>query len=571
MRVREAGVAALLALLLAAAGTVQAGDRVSGKPWVGRSEVIAPSAMVASSHPLATQVGLSILRSGGNAVDAAIAVNAALAVMEPTGCGIGGDLLAIVWDAKTGRLHGLNATGRAPRAANREWFLARGYDRIPSYGPLTVTVPGVVDGWFRLHERFGSRPMVQLLQPAIDYARRGHPVHEVIAHYWQGHIEKRAPYPGYLEQMTIDGRAPRKGELWRNPNLANTLERIAREGREVFYEGEIARAIARFMQEHGGFLDFEDLATHEGHWVEPVSTHYRGYDVWELPPNSQGIAVLQMLNILEGFDIAAMGFGSADYLHTLVEAKKLVYEDRARFYADPDFNHIPVADLISKPYADQRRKRIDPERSATVVPPGDPGVLRDGDTVYFTTADAAGNMVSMIQSNWRGSGSGMTPPGLGFVLQNRGEVFSLDPEHANRLEPGKRPFHTNIPAFITRDGQPFMTLGVMGGEMQPQGHVQVIVNLLDFGMNLQEAGDAPRIRHTGSSEPDFGEMIDGGRVNLESGFDYAVVRELMRRGHAVELEPDNPYGGYQAIQRDPVSGVYFGASESRKDGQAAGY
>jgi len=562
---------AILGLATALPTSLDAADRPVPNKFAGRSEVIASNGMVASSHPLATQVGLDILKAGGSAADAAIAVNAALGLMEPTGNGIGGDLLAIIWDAKSGRLHGLNATGKSGSKVSREWFAENGYERIPSYGPLTVTVPGAVDGWFMLHERFGKLPIKDLLAPAIRYAREGHPVHEVIAMYWAGHIKARAPYPGYLEQMTIDGRAPRKGEIWKNPNLANTLERIASEGRDVFYKGDIARTIAEFLAQHGGFVTYEDLANHAGFWVDPVSTDYRGYTLWELPPNSQGIAALQILNILEAYDIGSMSFGSADHIHTFTEAKKIVYEDRAKYYADPDFNQIPVAELISKEYAAQRRELLNSRRAANQYPPGDPLVLRDGDTVYLSTADSEGNMVSLIQSNWRGSGSGMTPPGLGFVLQNRGEVFNLDPDHANTLEPNKRPFHTNIPAFVTVDGQPFMAFGVMGGEMQPQGHVQILLNMIDFGMNLQDAGDAPRIRHTGSSEPDFGTMRQGGKITLESGFDYDVVRELMRRGHEVEYAGNNPYGGYQAIMRDLESGVYYGASESRKDGQAAGY
>ena len=571
MSVSRALGAITLGLALALPTKPHAADRPVANKYAGRSEVIAVNGMVASSHPLATQIGLDILKAGGTAADAAIAVNAALGLMEPTGNGIGGDLLAIIWDAESGRLHGLNATGKSGSLMNREWFAENDYRKIPSYGPLTVTVPGAVDGWFMLHEKFGKLPMHDLLAPAIRYAREGHPVHEVIAMYWEGHIKARAPYPGYLEQMTIDGRAPRKGEIWKNENLANTLERIASEGRDVFYKGEIARTIADFLAEHGGFVTYEDLAAHCGFWVDPVSTDYRGHTLWELPPNSQGIAALQILNILEPYDLASMGFGSADHIHVYTEAKKIVYEDRAKYYADPEFSAIPVGRLISKAYADERRKLLDMARAADRYPPGDPAVLRDGDTVYLATADANGNMVSLIQSNWRGSGSGMTPPGLGFVLQNRGEAFNLDPDHANTLEPNKRPFHTNIPAFITRDGQPLMAFGVMGGEMQPQGHVQIMINMLDFGMNLQEAGDAPRIRHTGSSEPDYGKMTRGGTLNLESGFEYDVIRELMARGHTVQYAQKNPFGGYQAVLRDPETGVYYGASESRKDGQAAGY
>jgi gamma-glutamyltranspeptidase/glutathione hydrolase len=433
-----------------------------------------------------------------------------------------------------------------------------------------VSVPGTVDGWFELHGRFGKLPMQDILQPTIEYARNGHPVHQYIQYGWRRNVERLSGYPGFVEQMTIEGRAPEVGEMWRNPNLANTLERIAKEGRDVFYKGDIARIIGDYMQANGGFLSYEDLATHRSTWVTPESVNYRGYDVWELPPNGQGIAALQMLNILERHDVAAMGFGSADYIHLFLEAKKLAFEDRARFYADPDYMDVSVAALLSDDYATERDGLIDMRKAATEFPHGDPEVLREGDTIYLTTADADGNMVSLIQSNYRGMGSGMTPPGLGFVLQDRGELFSLDAGHPNAYAPGKRPFHTIIPAFITKDGKPWVSFGLMGGDMQPQGHVQIVVNLIDFGMGLQEAGDAPRIYHWGSSKPTGESMRDGGITALETGFDYSVVRELIHRGHTVQVDVGN-YGGYQAIMKHPEFGVYFGASESRKDGQAAGY
>jgi gamma-glutamyltranspeptidase/glutathione hydrolase len=547
-----------------------AADRVTGKPFATRSEVMAPSAMAATSHPLATQIALDIMKNGGNAIDAAIAANAALGLMEPTGNGIGGDLYAIVWDAKSQQLHGLNASGRSPRSLTRDWFERNGIDKIPPYGPLPVSVPGAVDGWFMLHDRFGMLPMTRILQPTIDYARNGHPVHETIAYYWDLSIEARAPFPGFVEQMTMDGRAPNAGELWKNPNLANTLETIAKEGRNAFYKGSIAKVIGEYMQANGGFLSYEDMAAHSGSWVEPVSVNYRGYDVWELPPNGQGIAALQILGIMEQFDVASMGFGSADYIHLFLEAKKLAFEDRARFYADPAYMDVSVEKLISEDYAAQRAGLIDMSAAAETFPHGDPEVLREGDTIYLTTADSQGNMVSLIQSNYRGMGSGMTPPGLGFVLQDRGELFDLEAGHPNSFEPGKLPFHTIIPAFITKDGKPYISFGLMGGGMQPQGHAQVVVNLVDFKMGLQEAGDAPRIHHTGSSEPTGESMTDGGTVNLETGIDYEVIRELMKRGHSIEYA-HGPFGGYQAIMKHPGYGVYIGASESRKDGQAAGY
>jgi gamma-glutamyltranspeptidase/glutathione hydrolase len=562
--------ALFLLTLIVLSGTTVAADRVTGATFATRSDVIAPSAMAATSHPLATQIALDIMRKGGNAIDAAIAANAALGLMEPTGNGIGGDLYAIVWDARSKSLHGLNASGRSPRSLTREWFVENGHESIPKYGPLPVSVPGTVDGWFELHGRFGRLPMKDILQPTIDYARNGHPVHEYIRYGWKRNVERLSEYPGFVEQMTIDGRAPEVGELWKNPNLANTLERIAKEGRGVFYKGDIARVIGEYMQANGGFLSYEDLAAHTSDWVEPLSINYRGYDVWELPPNGQGIAALQMLNILERHDVAAMGFGSADYVHLFLEAKKLAFEDRARFYADLDFMDVPVSSLLSKQYAAERDELIDMSKAAEEFPHGDPEALRGGDTIYLTTADAEGNMVSLIQSNYRGMGSGMTPPGLGFVLQDRGELFSLEEGHPNAFAPGKRPFHTIIPAFITRNGEPWVSFGLMGGDMQPQGHVQIVINLVDFGMGLQEAGDAPRIYHWGSSEPTGESMQDGGIVALETGFDYAVIRDLVERGHTIQVDVGD-FGGYQAIMKHPQFGVYFGASESRKDGQAAGY
>ena len=547
-----------------------AADRVTGELFATRSEVIAPHAMAATSHPLATQIALETMKKGGNAIDAAIAANAALGLMEPTGNGIGGDLYAIVWDAESEKLYGLNASGRSPRSLTLEWFLEQGHESIPSYGPLPVSVPGAVDGWFELHGRFGRLPMADILQPTIDYARKGHPVHATIAHYWAVAVDRLGKYPGFTEQMTIDGRAPRKGELWRNPNLADTLEALAKEGRDAFYKGDIARSIADYMQENGGFISYEDLASHQSQWVEPVSTNYRGYDVWELPPNGQGIAALQILNIIEQYDVSEMGFGSADHVHLFLEAKKLAFEDRARFYADPAYMDVDVERLVSKEYARERRALIDMSKAARSYPHGDPAVLREGDTIYLTTADGEGNMVSLIQSNYRGMGSGMTPPGLGFVLQDRGELFTLEPGQPNSFAPGKLPFHTIIPAFITKDGQPWISFGLMGGGMQPQGHAQIVMNLVDFGMGLQEAGDAPRIHHTGSSEPTGTSMENGGIVNLETGFDYAVIRELMARGHRIQYAR-GPYGGYQAIMKHPEFGTYLGASESRKDGHAAGF
>ncbi len=549
--------------------SMHAQDRLTGRSFVTRSEAIARNGMAATSQPLATQTALDILKRGGSAVDAAIAANALLGLVEPHMNGIGGDLLAIVWDADTKTLHGLNASGRSPASLGLEEFERRGLDRIPLFGPLSVSVPGAVDGWFRLHEKFGRLPMEDILAPAIQYAREGFPVSEVIAAQWRAGAETHNARPGFAETFMPNGRTPEKGEIFRNVNLANALQKIAHGGRDAFYRGDIARSIDAYMKRVGGFLSYEDLAAHQSEWVDPVSTDYRGFTVWELPPNGQGIAALQMLNILETYDIAAMGFGSPEYIHLLVEAKKLAFEDRAKFYSDPDFNDIPVDRLISKEYAVGRRALLDLDRAARRFDAGDP-ILESGETVYLTVADQDGNMVSLIQSNYWEFGSGLTPEGLGFPLQNRGALFNLETAHFNSYAPRKRPFHTIIPAFVTKDGEPYLSFGVMGGAMQPQGHVQILVNIIDFGMNLQEAGDAPRIRHVGSSQPTGERMTTGGVLNLEHGFSPETVRALVARGHVLGHILDG-YGGYQAIMYDAKNGVYFGASESRKDGHAAGY
>lgn len=560
--------AAALLLLLPLAAT--AADRVTGKAFATRSEVIAPHGMVATSQPLATQVGLDILKQGGTALDAAIAANAALGLMEPTGNGIGGDLFAIVWDAKTHKLYGYNGSGRSPKSLTLAWFVEHGYKDIPPTGPLPVSVPGTVDAWFALHGKFGRLPMKTLLAPTVRYAREGFPLSELIAYYWQRSVPRLSKYPGFKEQFTRDGAAPQKGERWTNPNLANTLEAIAKGGRDAFYKGRIANAIGDYMKANEGFLSAEDLAAHHGEWVEPVSTNYRGYDVWELPPNGQGVAALAMLNLLEAYDFSKIPFGSVEHLHLFTEAKKLAFADRARWFADPAFAAAPLKGLLSKDYANERRTLIG-ETAAKSVDAGHPP-LDDGDTIYLTTADQDGNMVSLIQSNYRGMGSGMAPTGLGFILQDRGEMFVLKEGHPNSYAPGKRPFHTIIPAFVTKNGKPWLSFGVMGGAMQPQGHVQIVMNLIDFGMNLQEAGDAPRIQHDGSTEPtgQASAMSDGGEINLETGYSWETVRGLMQKGHKVTYA-DGPYGGYQAIAWDEKNRVWIGASESRKDGQAAGY
>ena len=544
--------------------TVYAYDRITGLPFASRSEVIAENGMAATSHPLATQTAIQILKEGGNAIDAAIAANAVLGLVEPTGCGIGGDLFAIVWDAKSQKLYGLNSSGPAPIDISIDFIREQGLDKIPAYGPLPVTVPGAVAGWAALHKKFGNKKFDSLFNSAISYAENGFPVSELVAYYLAGSANRFEDYPNFSDIWMKNGKTPNKGEVFKNKELANTYKKIASTYGRDFYEGAIAKNIATFIQAQGGLLKESDLAAFEPEWIEPVSTNYRGYDVWELPPNGQGIAALQILNILENFDISSMGFDSAEYVHLFTEAKKLAYEDRAKYYADPNFADIPTAELISKDYASIRTKLINKTRAAVRYDAG----LENGDTIYLTVADKYGNMVSLIQSNYRGMGSGMVPKDLGFMLQDRGEMFSLDPNHKNSLVGGKRPFHTIIPAFITKDDKPFISFGLMGGAMQPQGHAQIVINLIDFNMNLQEAGDAPRIRHVGSSQPTGEIMLDGGYISLESGYSENTRKELLEKGHKLKYDKGG-FGGYQAIMLK--DGVYYGASESRKDGHASGY
>ncbi|MBU2114880.1 MAG: gamma-glutamyltransferase family protein, partial [Gammaproteobacteria bacterium] len=493
-----------------------------------------------------------------------------------TGNGIGGDLYAIVWDAKSQKLHGLNGSGRSPLSLSYDMLANElkklGRSDLPPHGMLPISVPGAVDGWFELHNKFGSMPMRDILQPAIRYADNGFPVSELIAYYWDRSVPVLSQQPGdFSGTFTIDGKAPAKGQMFKNPALANTYKALAKDGRDAFYKGEIAVAIDRFMRANGGYLRFADFANHRSTWVEPLGVDYKGYTLWELPPNGQGIAALQMLQILKNFDLKTSGFNTPESLHILVEAKKLAFEDRAKFYADSDFSQQPIQGLISEAYGRERAKLIG-DKAAKRVDAGNPH-LYEGDTIYMTTADKDGNMVSLIQSNYRGMGSGVVVPGLGFVFQDRGQLFSMDKQHANVYQPGKRPFNTIIPAFITKDGKPLMSYGVMGGAMQPQGHVQVLINMVEYGMNLQEAGDAARWQHLGSTEPTDGSdmyLQNGGYIEVERGVPYDTVRGLMHKGHDVRYGLGG-YGGYQAIMRDHVNGVWVGASESRKDGQAAGY
>ncbi len=530
----------------------------------GRSETIAPHGMVCAAHPLAVQVGLDVLKSGGNAVDAAIAVNATLGLMEPMSCGPGGDLFAIVWDAKTQKLYGLNASGRSPYQATREYFAKKGLSAIPEYGPLSWSVPGCVDGWDELRRKFGTKSFAELLGPAIKYAEEGTPVPEVIAGYWRASEKRMLRDPGAAKIYFPNGRAPRVGDIFKNAALAATYFEIAQHGRDAFYKGKIAMKLCEFSRQNGGLFTMKDFADHTSTWVEPVRSTYRGHEICELPPNGQGIAALQMLNILEGYDLKKLGPTSADYWHLLIEAKKLAFADRARFYADPDFEKVPVAELVSKPYADARRKLIQMNSTLANIEPGDPK-LGVSETTYLCVVDKDRNCVSLIQSNYNGFGSGLASPDLGFGRQNRGTLFSLDAKHPNRLEPHKRPFHTIIPALAL----PWLSFGVMGGDMQPQGHAQVLVNLIDFGMNVQQAGEAPRVEHVGSATPKGRPANGVGTVQAERGLPAEVIAALEKRGHVVRSVRVNS-GGYQAILIDG-HGVLHGGSEARKDGCAMGY
>ena len=554
------------------------GDRYTGAPFATRAPVLGQHGMAATAQPLATQVAIDILKKGGSAMDAAIAANAALGLMEPVGCGIGGDLFAIVWDPKTKKLYGYNGSGRSPKGRTLEDLKKKLGDRkaIPSHGSLSVSVPGAVDGWFALHGRFGKLPMNQVLAPATQYARDGFPVTQLIAYYWARNFRGFERQAKDIEEIDnakrtylIDGKAPAEGQIFKNPDLARTYDQLAKGGRDAFYKGAIAKTIDAYFKRIGGDLRYEDFATHAGDFVDPVSVNYRGYDVYELPPNTQGVAALQMLKMLEPYDLKKMGRGSADALHVMIEAKRLAFEDLAKFYADPATYNAPIAELISSDYAAKRRALIDMSRANPAVPPGEIK-LRQGDTTYLTTADKDGMMVSLIQSNYRGMGSGLVADGLGFMFQDRAELFALEPGHANVYAPGKRPFQTIIPAFVMKDGKPFMSFGLMGGDMQPQGHVQIIVNMIDFGLNVQEAGDAARFRHESSEDWARKDSAGVGELMLETGIGPDVRKELERRGHKL-VPGDGSFGGYQAIVRDPETGVYQGASEMRKDGAAMGY
>jgi gamma-glutamyltranspeptidase/glutathione hydrolase len=545
-------------------------DRPSGPIYQSRSVVVAQHGMACTSDPRATAAAIAILENGGSAVDAAIAANAVLGVVEPMSCGIGGDLYSIHWDSHTGKISGLNASGRSPAKLNRQVFADQGLKEIPLYGPMSWSVPGCVAGWYDLHSKFGKKSMAEVLEPAIALAEKGFPVSPVIAGYWAKTEQSFLPWKDSQATFLIDSkRAPKTGDKFRNPRLAETYRRIAQFGPDHFYRGPIAQAIVGFSESNGGYFSLEDFANHTNEWVEPVSTNYRGYDVWQIPPNGQGLAVLQMLNVLERYDLPSMGWGSADYTHLLIEAKKLAYADRARFYADTAFESVPIEPLRSKYYAEIQNRRIDPQRALVDVPHGDPKLVQ-GDTVYLCVVDADRNCCSLIQSNFHGFGSQVVPGEVGFALQNRGNLFSLSEDHPNRLEPKKRPFHTIIPSLVTRDGKPVFVFGVMGGDMQPQGQVQVLVNWIDFGMNIQMAGDAARVRHEGSASPTGTPAdADGGVVHYESGLPQETLEALARRGHRLQASRSS-FGGYQGILIDWQRGILQGATESRNDGLALG-
>ncbi|MGH8224556.1 MAG: gamma-glutamyltransferase [Gammaproteobacteria bacterium] len=586
---------AMLAMTIAtgagsAAAQLSRGDRYSGVPWATRSPVLAQHGMAATEQPIASLAAIEILKKGGSAVDAAIAANAVLGVMQPVLNGIGGDCFVIVYDPKTHKLYGYNGSGWSPKSrdlAKMRAEVAAAYkkagmkpsDQIPLVGSLPVTVPGVVDAWFALHKKFGKLPMSEDLAPAIRYAKEGFPVTEIVAKYWKGNWKAFEKNRKLIEEFAnakktylIDGHTPRQGEVFRNPDLANTLSLIAKGGRDVFYKGKVAHTMADYFKRIGGDLAYSDFSDFHGEWVEPQSINYRGYDVYELPPNGQGFATLEMLNILKGFDLKKMGVGSADALTAEIEAKRLAYADLAKYYADPRFYDVPMKGLLSDKYADARRKLIDLSHANPDIGPGDPRLF-NGDTTDFETADDNGMMVSMIQSNYAGMGSGLVADGLGFMFQDRGALYTLHGGAANVYAPRKRPFHTIIPAFVMKDGKPWLAFGVMGGDMQPQGQTQVLINMIDFGMNVQEAGDAARWRHFGNATPTGLPSQGIGTVQMESGFDPQIKAELEKRGYKViNVAPGTgAFGGYEAIMYDPVQHVYWGASEMRKDGEVIGY
>ena len=581
---------ALIASAIAVAQELGSGGRPVG-PEYSRSPVYGKNGMAATAQPLASQVALDILKNGGSAVDAAIAANAALGLMEPTGNGIGGDLFAIIWDPKTQTLYGYNGSGRSPMGRDlqelkgaiarlkQEQRLPKDYEGIPSHGSLSVTVPGTVDGWFAMHERFGKLPMSEVLAPAIDYARDGFPVSPVIAYYFERNLARFKQVAPMIEELDnamatyfTDGKAPLVGEVFRNPDLADTLALLAQEGRSAFYSGKLAQTIDTYMKRIGGDLRLTDLEAHRGEWVTPLGVNYKGYTLYELPPNGQGLAALMMLSILKNVDFTQWERGSPEVMHYMVEAKRLAFADMAASFTDPDFAEIPLKQLISDEYGKQQFQRIHPKQAANDYGPSEVLLEGEGDTTYLTVADASGMMVSLIQSNYRGMGSGLVPDGLGFMLQDRGELFALTEGHPNVYASGKRPFHTIIPAFLMQGDRPVMSFGLMGGGMQPQGHVQVLINWLVYGMDIQAAGDAARFLHDGGASPTDTTYEGYGVLYVEPGVAQSTVGRLRAMGHRVEYNDAGAmFGGYQAIYRNPETGVYSGATEMRKDGTVTAY
>jgi len=567
---------------------VRGGDRVDGATFASRSAAWGLHGAAATAHPLASLAAIEILKAGGSAVDAAIAANAVLGLCEPIACGVGGDCFVMLWDPRTRKVEGLNGSGRSPKALSLETVRARSKNgMIASHGAISVSVPGAVDAWWTLHQRYGKLAWKDLFAPAIAHAEEGHAVTQNVAFYFDRSLTSFTRPTAGIEEVenfkktwAASGKTPREGELFRNPDLANTLERIGQNGRDEFYRGQSAKVMVDYLKRQGSAYSLEDFAAHRSDWFEPACVAYRkGYELCELPPNTQGFAALQMVNILKNVDLAQWERGSPEVLHYITEAKRLAHADVAKFYADPSFAPFPM-DLLSDEYGKKRFALIDPKRATPEFAPGEPKsepkLEGPGDTTYMTVVDKDGLMVSLIQSNYRGMGSGLTPDGLGFMFQDRGELYSLDARHANVYALGKRPFQTIIPAFVKKDGQPYMTLGLMGGAMQPQGHVQVLINLVDYGMNLQEAGDAARLNHEGGrepTEPASGPTIDPlGTLYVEPGIPAATVAALQAMGHKVEVVKDGAmFGGYQAIARDPKTGVLTGATEMRKDGQAQGY
>ena len=561
---------------------VHAGDRPVGASFASRTAAYGLNGAAGTAHPLATQAGIDILKRGGSAVDAAIAINACLGLLEPTASGIGGDVYAMIWDPATRKVVGLAGSGASPKGLSLETVRKRAVNgALPPLGAITVSVPGAVDGWWTMHKRYGKLPWAQLFEPAIALAEAGAPVPDMIAYYIRRSMASFARRGNGVEETAnalatwgmADGKGPKAGQVFRNPDLARTYRAIAAGGRDAFYAGDIANRIDAYFRRIGGWLRKEDLAAHRSEWIEPSRTDYRGTTVHALGANTQGIATLQMLNILEHFDLAGAGFQSPLSIHLQAEAKRLAYEDRARFYADPHFSKVPVEWLISKDYAAERAKLIRPDRILTPVYPGQ--APSRGDTTYFSCADASGMMVSMIQSNFRGMGSGLVADGLGFMFQDRGQLFSLKDGHPNIYAPGKRPFQTIIPGFATRGDDPWMSFGVMGGDMQPQGQTQIIVNRVDYGLEIQSAGDAPRWHHEGSSQSmgeDAADLAPTGLLRLESGVPMETRRRLAEIGWTIG-EPDGGFGRYECVEHrmDGPTRVYAAASEMRADGCALAY